>query len=69
MNLKLKTRILELGIRQIALARDLDVPEPVVSKIVNGWIEPKTKLKAKMAKVLGCRAEDIFPQKGGPEDD
>jgi len=40
MNLSLKTKILESQRPQIAIARDLGIPEPYLSKIVNGWVDP-----------------------------
>ena len=66
MNLKLKTKFLETERPQIALARELRIPEPYLSKIVNGWVEPKDELKTKIAEMLDCKAEDIFPDNEGP---
>ena len=62
MNLKLKTKILESGKPQIALAKEIGIPEPVLSKIVNGWIEPKDEVKDKIAISLNCKVRDIFPE-------
>ena len=64
MNLKLKTKILESGNPQIALARDIGIAEPILSKIVNGWIDPKGSEKRKIAEVLNCEVEEIFPENG-----
>ncbi|HUV59152.1 MAG TPA: helix-turn-helix transcriptional regulator [Desulfatiglandales bacterium] len=62
MNLRLKTKILESGKPQIALAREIGIPEPILSKVVNGWIEPKADLRNKIAQALNCKTEEIFPQ-------
>ena len=67
MNLVLKMRILKSGKKQIALAHEIGVPEPVFSKIVNGWIRPKQSVKNKIAEALNCKPEDIFPENGGTE--
>jgi DNA-binding XRE family transcriptional regulator len=61
MNLILKTRILKSERPQVALARDVGITESCLSKIVNGWIEPKHELKGKIALALGCDVSDIFP--------
>lgn len=62
MNLKLKTKILESGKPQIALAKEIGIPEPILSKVVNGWIDPKADLRNKIAQALNCQTEEIFPQ-------
>jgi len=62
MNIKLKTKILESGKPQIAIARELEIPEPLLSKVVNGWVEAKPELKNRIAQALRCKAEEIFPQ-------
>jgi len=61
MNLRLKTKILASGRAQIAIAKDIGVAEPILSKIVNGWIDPKDQLKQRIANALSCQVEDIFP--------
>ena len=60
MNLKLKTKILESRKPQIALAREIEMPESYLSKIVNGWINPKDELKERIAQALNCTAAEIF---------
>ncbi len=64
MNLTLKIKILESKKPQIYLSHEMGIPEPHLSKIVNGWINPKPELKEKFAKVLGCRVEEVFPIQG-----
>jgi DNA-binding XRE family transcriptional regulator len=63
MNLSLKTKILKSQCPQIAIAHDVGIPEPYLSKIVNGWIDPKPEIKKKIAKALKCPVEEIFPTK------
>jgi DNA-binding XRE family transcriptional regulator len=60
MNLKLKTKILKSGRPQIGLAKELRIPEPYLSKIVNEWIDPKDEVKEKIAEALGCEIGEIF---------
>jgi DNA-binding XRE family transcriptional regulator len=63
MNVPLKLRILELGKRQIQIAREIDIPEPRFSKIVQGWVNPSPEVKQRIAKALKCRVEDVFVRK------
>ncbi len=61
MNLTLKTRILASGKSQILLARQIKISEPLLSKIVGGWVDPSREVKSRLARALECRVEDIFP--------
>jgi DNA-binding XRE family transcriptional regulator len=61
MNLALKTRILASGKSQILFAREIGISEPQLSKIVGGWIDPCEETKRKIAKILNCEVNDIFP--------
>ncbi len=63
MNLALKTRILASGKSQIQLAREIDISEPKLSKIVGEWIDPCEELKEKIAGALRCSVVEIFPKK------
>ena len=65
MNTKLKFKIIESGKPQIAIAKELGVPEPYLSKVVNGWIEPKAEVKEKIARALECSVEEIFASEEG----
>ena len=60
MNLELKTQILKSGKPQVALAREIGIAEPHLSRIVQGWVEPTEDIKRKIAKVLGCQIEELF---------
>ena len=61
MNLNLKMKIHESGRSQISIAHEIDIPEPLFSKIVNEWIIPEDHLKEKIAHALHCSVEEIFP--------
>lgn len=63
MNTVLKMKILNSGMSQIGLAWKLKMSEPVLSKIVQGWIDPDLKTKKRIARALGCTVEEIFPPK------
>ncbi len=60
MNTELKKRIIESKKPQIAMAREIGIPESHLSKIVNGWINPKADLKERLAHALNCEVKDIF---------
>jgi DNA-binding XRE family transcriptional regulator len=62
MNYILKIKILQSGKPQIAVAREIGISEPYLSKIVNEWIEPKAEMKNRIAQVLNCQIKEIFPQ-------
>lgn len=62
MNIALKTKILMSGKRQIEIARCAGIPEPVLSKVVNGWINPEDSIKKKLAAVLGTEIDELFPE-------
>ena len=60
MNLELKTKILKSGKPQVALAREIGIPEPRLSRIVQGWVIPSEEIKKKLARALVCDVRDIF---------
>lgn len=64
MNVALKMRILKSGKRQIQIAQELGIPEPQLSKIVGGWVDPSEKLKKRIAKALACQVEEVFLTQG-----
>jgi DNA-binding XRE family transcriptional regulator len=64
MNSKLKLKILESGRPQIGLAKDLGISEAWLSRIVKGWVNPDNQLKEKIAEVLECRVDEVFPETG-----
>lgn len=48
----LKLQIWKSGIRQNRLARELNMDETVLSKIINGYRQPSSQLKARIAQYL-----------------
>ena len=48
----LKLQMWKSGIRQNRLARELNLDETVVSKIINGYRQPSTQLKSRIAQYL-----------------
>ena len=60
MNTKLKAKIIENCGHQWKFAAKMDVPESVVSKILNGRRELSVKDKRIWAKALKCKVSDIF---------
>ena len=60
MNLELKTQILKSGRPQVALAREIGIPEPRLSRIVRGWDSPSDVIKEKLANALVCEVDEII---------
>lgn len=67
MNLKLKMRVLESGKSQSALCRKAGLTDTGFSRILHEWQTPGEEIKMRIARVLGCRVEDIFPESKGSE--
>ena len=63
MNIPLKLKILETGRPQIVIARDSGISEAQLSRIVKGWAVPGEEVKNKLAKILKCPVEEIFPKR------
>jgi DNA-binding XRE family transcriptional regulator len=57
---KLKNRIDEKGYKQRFIASKIGISETTLSKIVNGKIKPNYKTALEIAKLLGCKPDDIF---------
>ena len=49
-------------IKQFLLAGKVNVHPSVISLIENGFLEPKNKLKRKLARALDCKVSDLFPE-------
>lgn len=60
MNKSLKKKIIESEKLQVEIARELNIQDSHLSKIVNAWIVPKIELKEKIAQILNCKVNDIF---------
>lgn len=56
----LKLQLWRSGIRQNRLAQMLDMDETVLSRIVNGFREPKPELRDRIARVLRSDAAWLF---------
>ena len=50
----------ERGLTQAALAELAGVSRKTINTVENGVFVPSTLLALKLARVLGCRVEDIF---------
>ncbi len=60
MNLLIKIKLLERGMSQFRLSREVGVSDGYLSKLIQGWIDPTQEIKERIAKALDCRVEDIF---------
>lgn len=60
MNFKLKFAIIKSFKNQIQIARDAEIQESRLSKIVNGYIEPTDDEMEKIAKALNMPKEKLF---------
>jgi len=61
MNMRLKTKLLETGRPQIAVALELGISDSLLPKIVKGWVSPNEDLRSRLALLLGCQPGDLFP--------
>ena len=62
MNVRLKQKIWERGMSQLAVAREAGINDTTLSKIIQGWSEASVEVKLKLATVLGCEIDEIFPE-------
>jgi transcriptional regulator with XRE-family HTH domain len=60
LNLRLKTRILELFGTQFNVARALGMSEDRLSRIVHGRKEPTPEERKAICRILNVKQEDIF---------
>ena len=56
----LKLQLWKSGIRQNRLAKLLGIDQSLLSKIVNGFLEPSPDIRSKTASVLGTDEEWLF---------
>ena len=56
----LKLQMWKSGIRQNRLARELNLDETVLSKIINGYRQPSSQLKARIAQYLRIDESWLF---------
>ena len=62
MNFELKLAILKSGMKQIVLAREIDIPESRMSKIVNEHIRPTLGEQRMIAEKLNVKRTDLWPE-------
>ena len=60
MNIKLKMKIIEVGITQRKLAKLTDIPDTRISEIVQEVRKPTDEQKEAIARKLECKINDIF---------
>lgn len=60
MNYQLKFAIIRSGKNQIAIAREAEIQESKLSKIVNGYVQPTEEEKERIAKALDYPVESLF---------
>lgn len=60
MNFKLKFAIIKSGKNQIQIAREAEIQESRLSKIVNGYLEATDDEMEKIAKALNMPKEKLF---------
>ncbi len=60
----LKLQIWKSGIRQNRLARELNMDETVLSKVINGYRQPSSQLKARIAQYLRMDEAWLFAVEG-----
>lgn len=61
-NIVLKSLLFGRGVTQRSLALDVGIHENRISNIIKGYVNPKEDEKKKIARVLDCQVDDIFPQ-------
>lgn len=52
------------GLNQWDISVKTGIPQSKLSLIERGYIEPREDEKRKIAKVLGCKVAEIFPENG-----
>lgn len=61
-NLALKIAIVESERSQVEIAKDADIPESRLSKLVNGHDEPTDTERKSLAKILKKKPAQLFPE-------
>jgi transcriptional regulator with XRE-family HTH domain len=56
----LKLQLWKMGVRQNWLARNLQVDEALLSRIINGFRRPSAELRGQIASLLRCDEEWLF---------
>ena len=50
------------GLSQLQVARDAGLNDSYLSKIIQGWVDPPKEIKTRLANVLSCDLDQIFPE-------
>jgi DNA-binding XRE family transcriptional regulator len=58
---RLRNRLASAGISQAALAHDLGISDSAVGQYLSGKHKPQARTLYRLAEVLGCRVEDLWP--------
>jgi len=61
-NLALKIAIVESGRTQIEVAKEGDIPESRLSRIINGHDEASDAERKAIARILKRKARELFPE-------
>ncbi|MGC2422780.1 MAG: helix-turn-helix transcriptional regulator [Nitrospirota bacterium] len=61
----IKTALLKRELTQMQVANALGVSESLISKIINGHMEPKADVRKGLADLLGVKEESLFGPCGG----
>ena len=56
----IKTALISRGLTQMQVAHALGVSESLISKIINGHIDPKPELRKGLADLLDVKEENLF---------
>lgn len=62
LNTALKAAIHDSGLKQTAIARDVGLSEPQLSRIINGHQDPTPEQKKAIAKALHRKVQDLFSE-------
>ena len=61
MNRNLKIALLDKGVPQYRTAMEADVQPTKLSQIIYGGAKPSDEEKERLARVLGCEVDHLFP--------
>jgi ribosome-binding protein aMBF1 (putative translation factor) len=62
MSKNLKILMIQKEVRNFDLAKHLDIDPSVISRIINGWIDPDEELKKQIADFLGVSVASIWSE-------
>lgn len=56
----MRNRMLEVGIKQTELAKNVGVTRSMISYMLSGFKQPSLEVASRIAKELGCTIEDLL---------